>query len=134
MSSYLPCAHLPNTQYPLQYIAALLNRYVQSHSISLDATFDSIFFTLFSNFGRGIITWCPHPWQTITKSTPVRLISQFVLPQGWDFFICTTSPTWYFTNPIGSSFILCIMNIVYHLTIDFSTVILQLSRHWQIFL
>ena len=47
--------------------------------------------TRFSNSLRGSITIRLHPQQRILMSAPTRMISQRSLPQGWLFFVCTTS-------------------------------------------
>ena len=46
--------------------------------------------------GRTII--CPHPKHFNLKSTPIRVISHNLLPQGCCFFVCTISPILYSIN------------------------------------
>ena len=51
-----------------------------------------IFFTLFSNFTRGIIISQLQPLHLILKSAPIRMVSHWALPQGCFFFNSKVSP------------------------------------------
>ena len=47
----------------------------------------------FSHFSRGSMTSLPQPLHLILKSIPTRSTVNSLLPQGWGFFIRSTSPS-----------------------------------------
>ena len=69
----------------------------QNFEIHLRYYSEIIFFTLFSNVFRGIITILSHPQHFNLKSAPVRMIFHWFVPQGWPFFSVTIFPILYST-------------------------------------
>src|SRR5690606_24399691 len=63
--------------------------------VSADEKGFTIFLTLFSNLGLGIMTWWPQPRHLTLKSAPVRITSHSLLPHGCGLRNSTISPRRY---------------------------------------
>ena len=101
--------------------------------LSFRALLRNIFLSLLSNFVLGTRTLCLQPTHLIRISIPIRIISISLVPHGWGFFICTTSPSWYSFFSILVPLHLFLFNVSHDLRIrNFNPIRIQMLFNFSI--